>query len=110
MDFVPIDRVTTIMSKSICNPLNSLFTKSTLFKEEEREITVCPFSATSNVVNLTSATTIDDKIDSSTMIINVKPVSYVESISVEGNFFSSYQIGNEKRNHFLGKLVRSKVV
>jgi hypothetical protein len=60
MNFVPIDRVTTIMSKTICNPFNSLFTEAALFKEEEREIAVCHFSAASNVVDLTTLTAIDD--------------------------------------------------
>jgi hypothetical protein len=60
MDFVPIDRVTTIMSKSICDPFNPPFTKAALFKEEEREIAVCHFSAPSDVVNFTSLTAIDN--------------------------------------------------
>src|SRR5205807_6619102 len=67
---------------------------------------ICP----TKIVNLADAATLKSRQDSTAVIINVKPVSLLHTIAVDGKRLANECVRNQHGQEFLGELARAIVV
>ena len=68
------------------------------------------FVVPANVVCLTHCSDIDDLTQRAGMVFNVKPVSYLIALAVDGQWFALAGVQYHQRNQFFGELARAVVI
>ena len=108
--FRDVHAVTTIVALSVLNLVHSRPVGSRRVEQHLREFFIGQFRAATDVVDLARATLDESQRNSTTVIVDVEPVSNIESVTVERHTEAIDEVGHEQRNNLFWELVCSVVV
>src|SRR3989338_9671647 len=98
------------MPLAILDKLYLGFIFSKLFQQQFCDFYVCFFIVAPYVVNLSNLALVHYKIYRLAVVHDIKPVPYILSIAVNGNFFSFEKICYEQWHQFFRILVRAEII
>ena len=98
------------MSLSVLNVCDKALGLAELLTDELYDVNVLHLVVTANIVNLADLAVVDNEVDSAAVILNVEPVTNIQSLAVNRKWLVRKRVCNHKRNEFLREVIRSIVV
>ncbi len=80
------------------------------FDKKLDDVNVSPFVKAADVVGVGYCTTVENEVDGTGVVFNVKPVANVFALAVHGKGLAMANVVDEKRYELFGELVRTVVV
>ena len=74
------------------------------------DIYVLPLVETTNIISLGNSSLMEDKVDSTGMILNEKPVANILALTIYRQWLTIAYIIDKERNQFLWELIRTIVI
>ena len=105
-----VNSVATVVTFSILYESDERFGLIEFFQDELNDVNVCHFVVATNVVNFADFAIMNNKIDSLTVIFDVKPVANVLAVAVDRKGFIGERVNNHQRDKFFWEVIRTVVV
>ena len=102
--------ITHIVSLAVGYISNQAFRFAKLLADDLNDVDVLHLVVSTNVVNLTNASLVDNQIDCTAVILNIQPVTNILSIAIYREFLTLKCIVDDQRNQFLRELVWSVII
>ena len=110
MDLCGVDSVSHIMALAVCNVSDKALGFSKFFADHLYNIDISHFIMSTDIINFTFTSLVYYKVDSTAMILNIKPVSYIFAFPVYGEGLVMKRVCNHKRDQLLREVIRTVVV
>ena len=98
------------MSLAVRDVCDEAFRLAELFKYDLHDFDVGLLVVSADVVYLADSAVLENEIDRSAVILNIEPVSYVQSLAVNRQRLVRLGIRDHERDQLLRELVRTVVV
>ena len=110
MNLCRIDCVTHIVSCTVLNVCDKILALAKLLQNDLYNVDISHFVVSTDVVNLANSTLVNNKVDSTAVVLNVEPVANVNALTVNREWLVVKRIRNHKRNELFWEVVRTVVV
>ena len=110
MDLCRIDRITHIVSLTIRNICDKALGLAEFLADQLNDIDITLLVMSADIIDLTDGSLVDDKVDSFAVILNIEPVTYIQSFAVDRERLIVKRIGDHQGDQLLGEVVRSVVI
>ena len=87
MNFCRINGISHVVTRAILNISNKTFILADCFKNCFNNIDIRFFIMTADIIYLADLTVFKDHVDRLTMVVNIEPVTDIESLAVNGELF-----------------------
>ena len=106
------------MTEAVCDVCNKVHILTFLATEQTvngidnnlDNIDILPFVETTNIICLGNGSLMENEVDSTSMILNEKPVANILTLTIYRQWFAVTYIIDKERNQLLWELVRTIVV
>src|SRR5262250_115836 len=98
------------MSGTVANKIQKIFRAAQYLQYGARNVDILHFTIAANVVDFAVATTVQNRIESTTMIIHMNPVAHVAAVAVDGQRLSFHGLRNHQWNELLRELKGAIIV
>ena len=98
------------MSLTVSNMLNETLRLIKLLQNGLYNLNVLSLIVTANIVNLAYLAISDNKINSRTMVLYIKPVTNINTLTIYRQFLIMQSIDNHERNQLLRKMIWAIVI
>ena len=98
-----VNSITAVMSLTVSNMLNETLRLIKLLQNGLYNLNVLSLIVTANIVNLAYIAISDNKINSRTMVLYIKPVTNINTLTIYRQFLIMQSIDNHERNQPSGE-------
>ena len=105
-----VDCIAHIMALTVTNMGNQALRLAQLFADNFHDFNVLLLVVTTDIVDFTHATLMDNQVDCLTVILHIQPVTDIQTLAINRQRLISQSIGNHQRNQLLREVVRAIVV
>ena len=110
VDFCRVNSITHIVTRTVLNKCDKAFVFADCFENCLNNVDVSFFVVSANVINFTDFSVFNNHIDCLAVIVNIEPVTDIESFTVNGKLLISESFCNHNGDELFGELIRTVVV